>query len=515
MESLTAAIPAIASRLAGSEIEKVPVAELQVDDLVLVKPGLVIPVDGQIVEGLSSFNESLLSGESLPLSKKIGESVIAGSINIEQPVTIRVSQTGDATVLSSIQQLADSAAMDKPRITQYAESIAGWFIAAVLLIAFISMVAGLLGDDPDWLPRTIALLVVSCPCALSLATPLALSASSSSMVARGLFVIRQHALETLARVDHVIFDKTGTLSNGELSLTQIKTLARLDREQCIAIAAALESQSNHPIAQSINLQAQDIKIPQVLDIQHSAGAGVSGEIENRRYTMGSTEYLREQNALLQFDPALQPDTDQVDKIIVFLADQNELLAAFVFSDEIKPGAFELVDTLHREGIRTTLLSGDRSQLVEHVARQLRIESFHAECRPRQKIEVLDQLIKQGDIVAMVGDGINDAPALSLAHLSIAVARDVNLTSVNADMVMMNRHIEEIIPAINQARRTRRIIRQNVAWAILYNFTAIPLALAGLVAPWLAAIGMSLSSVLVVLNSSRLLKLKAKPATESN
>jgi Cu2+-exporting ATPase len=264
MESLTAALPAIANRLQDDVSEKVPVAELQPGDLVLVTPGSVIPVDGLIVEGLSSFNESLLSGESLPVDKQIGESVIAGTINIGQPVTIRVSQTGEQTVLSSIQQLADNAAMDKPRITQFAESIAGWFITAVLLIAFISLLSGLLGDDPDWLSRTIAVLVVSCPCALSLATPLALSAGSSSMVASGLFVARQHALETLARVDHVVFDKTGTLSNGELSLIQVKTLAGLDSEECTAIAAALESQSDHPIARSINLKAQDISIPQAI-----------------------------------------------------------------------------------------------------------------------------------------------------------------------------------------------------------------------------------------------------------
>ena len=515
MESLTAALPAIASRLQDGTTEKVPVAELQPGDLVLVNPGSVIPVDGLIVEGLSSFNESLLSGESLPVDKQIGESVIAGSINIGQPVTIRVSHTGEQTVLSSIQRLADNAAMDKPRITQFAESIAGWFITAVLLIALISLLSGLLGNDPDWLSRTIALLVVSCPCALSLATPLALSAGSSSMVARGLFVARQHALETLARVDHMVFDKTGTLSNGELSLVQVKTLAGLDSEECTTIAAALESQSDHPIAQSINLKAQDISIPQAIEVHHHAGAGISGQIDKRSYYMGSAEFLTEQNTQLKFESALLQDSDQLDKIIVFLADQHQLLAAFVFSDEIKPGAFELIDYLHRQGIRTTLLSGDRLELVEHVAQQLGIESFHAECRPQQKTEVLEQLIQKGDIVAMVGDGINDAPALSLAHLSIAVARDINLTSVNADMVMMNRHIEEIIPAIDQARRTRRVIRQNVVWAILYNFIAIPLALAGLVPPWLAAIGMSLSSVVVVLNSSRLLKLKAKAATEIN
>jgi len=515
MESLTAALPAIASRLQDDVTEKVPVAELWPGDLVLVNPGSVIPVDGLIVEGLSSFNESLLSGESLPVDKQIGESVIAGSINIGQPVTIRVSRTGEQTVLSSIQQLADNAAMDKPRITQFAESTAGWFISAVLLIALISLLSGLLGDDPDWLSRTIALLVVSCPCALSLATPLALSAGSSSLVARGLFVARQHALETLARVDHVVFDKTGTLSNGELSLVQVKTFAGLDTNQCTAIAAALESQSDHPIARSVNLKAQDISIPRAIDVHHHAGAGISGQIDKRSYYMGSAEFLIEQNAQLKFESTLLQDSEQLDKIIVFLADQQQLLAAFVFSDEIKPGAFELVDYLHRQGIRTTLLSGDRRELVEHVAQQLRIESFHAECRPQQKTEVLEQLIEKGDIVAMVGDGINDAPALSLAHLSIAVARDINLTSVNADMVMMNRHIEEIIPAIVQARRTRRVIRQNVVWAILYNFTAIPLALAGLVPPWLAAIGMSLSSVVVVLNSSRLLKLKAKPATGNN
>jgi Cu2+-exporting ATPase len=512
MESLTAAIPAIASRLIHNGIEKVPVAELQVSDLVLINPGSVIPADGQIVEGLSSFNESLLSGESLPVLKKVGESVIAGSINIDQPVTVRVTQTGEQTVLSSIQQLADNAALDKPRVTQFAESIAGWFIAAVLLIALISLLWGIFGDNPDWLPRTIALLVVSCPCALSLATPLALSAGSNSINASGIFVARQHALETLARVDHVVFDKTGTLTNGELGLVQIRTFSRLDSDQCTTIAAALESQSDHPVARSIIQRARKLPVPPAREVHHSAGAGVSGEIENQSYFMGSAEFVHQQLIQSGLDSNLLKDSSELDKIIVYLADEHQLLAAFVFSDEIKPGALELIDYLHREGIRTSLLSGDRLQLVEHVAQQLGIETAHAECRPEQKKAVLEQLIEHGDIVAMVGDGINDAPALNLAHLSIAIARDINITSVNADMVMMNRHIEEIETAIVQARRSRRIIRQNVVWAVLYNFTAIPLALVGLVPPWLAAIGMSLSSVVVVLNSSRLLRLPGTTKT---
>jgi len=338
MESLTAAIPAIASRLKQDGIEKVPVAELQVSDLVLVKPGAVIPVDGQIIEGLSSFNESLLSGESLPVLKNVGESVIAGSINIDQPVTVRVSETGEQTVLSSIQQLADNATLDKPRVTRFAESIAGWFIAAVLFIAFISLLWGIFGDNPDWLSRTIALLVVSCPCALSLATPLALSAGSNSINASGLFVARQHALETLARVDHVVFDKTGTLTNGELSLVEISTFANLDSDQCTSIAAALESQSDHPVARSIIQRAQKLPVSQVHKVHHIAGAGVSGEIDNQAYFMGSAEFVREQIIQSAPESNLLKQASQFDKIIVFLADEHQILAAFVFSDEIKPGS---------------------------------------------------------------------------------------------------------------------------------------------------------------------------------
>jgi Cu2+-exporting ATPase len=518
MEPLTSAVPVIADRLVdtnANNTQRIPVAELQSGDLVLVKPGSVVPVDGQIVEGTSSFNESLLSGESHPLVKKIGESVIAGSINVEQLVTIRVSQSGDKTLLSSIQRLADRAAMEKPRITQFAEAIAGWFIAAVLLIALLSLVSGFIGGNPDWLTTTIAILIVSCPCALSLATPLALSAGSNAMIEKGLFVARQHALETLARVDHVVFDKTGTLTRGDLSLVRIQALAELSAEQCTAIATALELQSNHPVAQSLRLHTRAMTTPAASDLKSFTGAGVCGRIEQRNYYLGSANFLGEQNPQLKIDPDVQQDWYQADKISILLADQNRLLAVFMFSDEIKPGATGLIDSLHRQGIRTTLLSGDRRQLVKQVARQLGIDSVYEECQPRQKAEVLQQLIDQGDIVAMVGDGINDAPALSLAHLSVAVARDINLSSVNADVVMMNPHIEVLTNAIAQARRTRWVIRQNVIWALLYNFSAIPLAFMGLVPPWLAAIGMSLSSVVVVLNSSRLSRLKPAPKLESN
>ncbi len=510
MEPLTSAVPLIADRrlnMAGNEVESIPVAELRSGDLVLVKPGAVVPVDGTIIDGASSFNEALISGESRPMLKKPGETVIAGSINIEQVVTVDVSQTGEHTVLSSIQQLADRASLEKPRITRLTEAVAGWFIAAILFIALLSVVFGLLSGNPDWLSRTIAVLVVSCPCALSLATPLALSAGSSAMISKGLFVARQHTLETLAKVDHLVFDKTGTLTNGELSLVRVETLGALDATQSTEIAAALESQSNHPIARSFMHHARQTKTVVVSDLKSVTGAGVSGRIDNTNYYLGSAEFIKQQNSRLEIDPLTMEDYFQVDKISILLADQNQLLAVFMFSDEIKPGAIDLIAYLHRQGIRTTLLSGDRRQLVEHVARQLGIDSIYAECRPQQKAEVLEQLIDSGDIVAMVGDGINDAPALSLAHLSVAVARDINLSSVNADMVMMNPHIETLINAISQARRTLSVIRQNVSWALLYNASAIPLALVGLVPPWLAAIGMSLSSVVVVLNSSRLLRLK--------
>jgi len=510
MEPLTSAVPVVADHIVdenSNNTQRIPVTELQSDDLVLVKPGSVIPVDGQIVEGTSSFNESLLSGESHPLVKRVGETVIAGSINVEQVVTIRVSHTGDQTVLSSIQRLADKAAMEKPRITQFAESIAGWFIATVLLIALLLVGSGIFGDNPGWLETTIAVLIVSCPCALSLATPLALSAGSNAMIVKGLFVARQHSLETLAKVNHIVFDKTGTLTNGELSLVRVQALAGPDAEQCTAIASALESQSDHPIAQSFRLNTQTTKIPAASDLKNFAGAGVSGKVGNASYYLGSFEFLKEQNSRLHIDSTFLRDWYQEDKICILLADQDQLLAAFMFSDEIKPGAIKLIDYMHHQGVNTTLISGDRRQLVEHVAQQLGIDSVYAECRPQQKAEVLEQLIDAGDIVAMVGDGINDAPALSLAHLSVAVARDINLSSVNADMVMMNPHIEALISAVDQARQTLSVIRQNVIWALLYNFSAIPLAIMGLVPPWLAAIGMSLSSVVVVLNSSRLLRLK--------
>ena len=517
MEPLTSAVPVIADRrldMAGNEVESIPVAELRSGDMVLVKPGSVVPVDGTIIDGASSFNESLLSGESRPMLKKPGETVIAGSINIEQVVTVRVSQTGEHTVLSSIQQLADRASLEKPRITRLTEAVAGWFIAAILFIALLSVVFGLLSGNADWISRTIAVLVVSCPCALSLATPLALSAGSSAMISKGLFVARQHTLETLAKVDHLVFDKTGTLTNGELSLVRVETLGALDAAQSTAIAAALESQSNHPIARSLMHHAQQTKTVVASDLKSVTGAGVSGRIDNTNYYLGSAEFIKQQNPQLKIDPLTMEDCFQVDKISILLADQNQLLAVFMFSDEIKPGASDLIAYLHRQGIRTTLLSGDRQQLVEHVASQLGIDSIVAECRPQQKAKVLQQLIDSGDIIAMVGDGINDAPALSLAHLSVAVARDINLSSVNADMVMMNPHIETLINAISQARRTLSVIRQNVSWALLYNASAIPLALAGLVPPWLAAIGMSLSSVVVVLNSSRLLRLKPVAKVEN-
>jgi Cu2+-exporting ATPase len=342
---------------------------------------------------------------------------------------------------------------------------------------------------------TLSILVVTCPCALSLATPAALVAATGSLTKRGLLTTRGHALETLARATHIIFDKTGTLTYGKLQLSDIRLMGSSDRETCLAIAAALESGSEHPIAKAILEKTQHIH--KASDVEAIPGKGIEGIVDSRKYRIGTIEYICEHT-----DEPVVPDSMQ-GMTTVALADHAGILALFSFADQPREEAEDTITQIKELGLTVTLLSGDNQHAVGQIARQLGIEEAHANMLPRDKLEYLRVLQQQGAIVAMVGDGVNDAPVLAGAQVSMAMGGGTQLAHASADMVLLSEHLVHIADGIRTSRKTLRIIRQNLAWAVVYNLVALPLAAAGMVAPWMAAIGMSASSLMVVLNSLRL------------
>jgi Cu2+-exporting ATPase len=505
-ECLNQALPAMATRLTGLDDrerhEVIPVARLEPGDRVLVKPGEVIPADGRIETGSSTVNESLLTGESSPLPKTAGDELIGGSINIDSPLRLRVTRVGMETVLAQIMRLLERAQHEKPAITRLADRTAAWFVGGVLLLAGLVGLYWWQAAPGAWLPIVVSVLGVTCPCALSLATPTAISAATGAMLAGGLLSARGNRLETLARCTHVVFDKTGTLTRGEPAVIALYPLSGHDRSEVLGIAAALESQSEHPLGKAIGRAAAG-KHPAVHHLTNHAGAGVSGDIDGTRYFIGSRDFIARHCA-----PAVDKDpffsTLQASSgISILLADAEQLHARIVLHDETRPDARATVTSLREAGKEVILLSGDHLSSVRQVADEVGIESVGAGMRPQDKLERVQALQGEGAIVAMVGDGINDAPVLAAADVSIAMQGAAHISRASADMVLLSEQLGSLADGLRIARQTLRIVRQNLAWALAYNLVALPAAALGYVAPWMAAVGMSSSSLLVVLNALRL------------
>jgi Cu2+-exporting ATPase len=493
-EELVKLLPATAARLTDAGEERVAVGDLGPGDRVLVRPGEAVPADGRVLEGSSSVDESLLTGESLPQRRTPGDELIGGTVNNESPLLMQVEQVGETTVLSAILRLLDRAQTEKPAVAQIADRVARWFVTALLVL-----VAGVAWwwwqhDPANAFSVTLAVLVVTCPCALSLATPAAVTAATGALTRLGVLTTRGHALETLARVTHVIFDKTGTLTEGRLRLARVDVLGDLDRERCLEIAAALEQASEHPIARALHAECA---APSTADrVSATPGCGIEGLVDGTRYRLGTAEFVRE---LSDGDAGALPRRSAG----VVLADQSGFLARFRFGDRLRDGAAKAIERLISLGIEVELLSGDDPDEVQRIAGLLRITVFRARCLPQDKLARIRDLQQGGAVVAMVGDGVNDAPVLAAAQVSVAMGSGTQLAHASADMVLLSEQLPHLADAIQTSRRTLSIIRQNLGWALVYNLIALPLAAAGWVAPWMAAIGMSTSSLVVVVNALRL------------
>jgi Cu2+-exporting ATPase len=505
IERVGRALPAFAERLTAYpalETERVIVSTLQPGDRVLVAPGQTIPADGSVLQGESEVDESLLTGESRPLAKTAGSELTGGTVNVRSPLVQVVEKVGEATRLASVVRLMERAITEKPRVVQLADRVAAWFVAALLLLALATGIAWSQIDASRALWVFVSVLVVSCPCALSLATPAALAVATGAFSRLGLLVSRGHAIETLARADHFVFDKTGTLTWGRLRLHETLPLAGETESEALKLAAALEQGSEHAIGVALREaeKAGGFR-PAPQSLQSFTGEGVEGTLAGRRLRLGRPEFAGALHGQLLPVPA-QAQFATGDTCVA-LADETGWLAVFRLGDQLRSEAGDLVRRLRDLGCRVTLLSGDSAEAVGQVAGVLLIKDAHGGMTPQGKHDFIAALQAKGAVVAMVGDGVNDAPVLAQAQVSVAMGGGTELARNQADIVLLGENLVRLAEAVGLARRTQRIVRQNLAWAFAYNLTAIPLAMLGWITPWMAGIGMSASSLLVVANALRL------------
>jgi Cu2+-exporting ATPase len=491
VDALARLQPAIAQRrCASGAIESIGVHELRIGDCVLVADGATVPADGILLSALCRVDESLLSGESKAVRRQRGERMIAGSVVSGGPVEIHVERLGAATMLSAIVRLAGQAQQQRPLWATYGERVAGYFVIALLCAAMATALAWWVVDPSRAFSATLAVLVVACPCAFALSVPAALARALAVLARRGVLVLKANAVENLARVDQFVFDKTGTLTNRSIELIAVAPLAQRSADECLAIAAQLETGSTHPLAQALRAAAHAPMASAAANLRGTAGAGIEGDIDGEHFRLGTTAFA--------LGKRLLADADEI-----VLADDSGALAAFAFREHIRAEAAAALAALHAQGAGIEILSGDSAARVADVAQRLGVATFHARANPARKLARLRQLREHGHFVGVVGDGINDAPVLAGADLAIALGSGADLAQAHADIVLANDRLDALVAARAIAAKTLRVMRQNIIWAIVYNAATVPLAAAGWIPPWAAAIGMSLSSLAVVLNSLRI------------
>lgn len=508
-EMLARQLPATCERLAlaGGAGERIPVARLQPGDRIRVKAGEIVPADGVVLAGASELDESMLTGEARPVKRVLGDTVLAGCFNTASPLEVRIDRIGAQTRLAEIVAVLDRALADKPRLAQLADRVAGWFVGTLLVMAAVTGAVWAVWIDPSRaLLVTVAVLVVSCPCALSLATPAALAAAGAALSRRGVLLTRAHALETLSRVTDVVLDKTGTLTEGRFALVATRTFGVSDADTCRCMAAAMERGGEHPIARAFSEASGDaVAETMVNDLRNVPGQGLEAFLDGRRVRLGRREFvaaLSPHPDSTGHEPESHPGATEV-----WLGDAAGYLACFQLADVARAQTPALLRNLASLGVRCHLVSGDGAAAVRWWADRFGMPTAAGAVTPEGKREYVAALQRSGAVVLAVGDGINDAPVLAQAQVSIAIGSGAPLAQAGADAVLTHGGVAEIATAIIAARRARRVVRQNLAWAFAYNVVAIPLAATGHVTAWMAGIGMSVSSLLVVANAWRLLRVK--------
>ncbi|MBL0597318.1 cadmium-translocating P-type ATPase [Aeromonas jandaei] len=491
--NLARLVPIMATLIDQDGEREVAAKTLQIGDRVRVLAGATLPADGIIVAGEASLNEAMLTGEQLPLFKQCGDLVYAGTINTDAPLQIRVTHRIEESRISQIMRLQDHALDDKPAIAQMADQLSRHFILVLLIIAAAVWTFWHVHQPEQAFWIALAVLVATCPCALSLATPTALTSATANLTRNGILLRRGHVLDILTKANRIVMDKTGTLTTGEIRLSATTVMSTLDADRCLSIARALEAQSEHPIARAFRLPTDEVgQLPQASEITPVIGHGITGLVDGVRYRIGSARWLGMEN-----------NDNPEHGLAIYLADEQQLLARFELDDTLRPDAKALIEAFKAAGLQTTILTGDSSPQADEIARTLGVDELVKGVTPDGKLAYLKAREAEGEISIMVGDGINDAPVLAGAHASFAMAGGTDLAKNSADAILLADDLSRLLDARTLALRTRKIIIENFTWSIGYNLLVLPLAACGWLPPYLAAAGMSLSSLIVVTNSMRL------------
>ncbi len=492
-DALARLTPPFADReLDDGTLQRIGIHELRVGDHVRVAEGGIVPADGVLLSERCRVDEALLSGESAPVMKRRADLLIAGSLLEDGPVRVRVARVGADTALAGIAALAGRAHSERPRLQVAGERAASRFVVRVLVLtALTASVWGII-DPSRAFAAAVAVLVISCPCAFALAVPAALTCALGGLARRGVLVVKPDAIQALAECTHVLLDKTGTLTEATLSLADVQTFDDVSRHEALRMAATLARQSRHPVARAIAAVDPGIESTAVGDVANHAGLGVSATIAGRTYRLGRSD----------FAVAGRPLAHEYEDAVL-LADDDGPIAAFRMSERLRPEACVLVDSLKQRGVTVLIASGDAKAKVAAIAARLNVVTWRARALPADKLAWLTELRAGGARVLAVGDGINDTPVLAGADVSIALAEGAQLTQASSDIVLEGGRLDSIAAARDIAQRTLAIVHQNHRWALFYNLSAVPLAALGFIPPWLAALGMSLSSLGVILNALRI------------
>lgn len=483
--ALSNVLPNTVTLVEGDTQTTIPANQLVPGNIVLVRPGESVPADGIMIEGTTSVDEALLTGEATPKPKAPGDQLVAGSINLDGVIQLRVETTGADTTLGTISRLSERARYARPAYVQLADRVASYIVVAILVVAAVVGTGWAIVAPDRAFVITLSVLVVTCPCALALATPAAFAAAGTRLAQLRLLVANGNAIEVLARTQRVLFDKTGTVTQGSPAIDRVEVLDDdYNEAQVRQIAAALETVSTHPIARAFALADNPVT---ATGQQVAVGHGVAGIIDGREWRLGRAGYA---------------GTDS-DRPGVYLGVDSRPVARFEVSDQLREDAAATVQRLASLGLAAGLVSGDAEPAVRATAAELGIDDYHAGCSPQQKLDIIRSIQERGEPVVMVGDGINDAPVLAGADTSIALAHGAELAQTSADVLLVGESLAPVATAVEVSRGTLRVVRQNLAWAIGYNSLALPLAAFGYVPPWAAAIGMSASSLIVVLNALRI------------
>ncbi|MBI2475391.1 copper-translocating P-type ATPase [Candidatus Uhrbacteria bacterium] len=492
--------------------EDVPIESLKKGDIVLVKPGEKIPIDGTIKDGASSVDESMLTGESLPVSKKVGDLVYGATLNQQGALTVEVEKESSDTVLAQIVRLVKEAQQKKAPIQKLVDRVSAVFVQAVIGIAILTFIIWFFvtGGIAMSLIAAVAVLVIACPCALGLATPTAILVGTGRGAQMGILIKSGEALERGRTLNVVMFDKTGTLTIGKPVVTDLVAIEGQNEQEVLRVAAGVESLSEHPLAHAVVMKANDekISIETVKDFRSVTGKGIEARVGETMIRVGQSRWMDELGVVVS--PILHQTISKLSeegKTVVIVARDLQAIGVIGIADAVKPNAKETIERLKQKGIGVVMITGDQKQTAEAIARQLGIEDVRSQVFPDQKLEIVKDAQNKGQKVAFVGDGINDAPALTQADLGIAVGSGTDIAIEAGQIVLVGGGPEKVIQAIEISRRTNRTIKQNLFWAFIYNVIGIPLAALGLLNPVIASAAMAFSSISVVLNSLRLKKMK--------